>query len=235
MAETPLTKVSPLAVMGGRFNIEPEKLLGVLKGTVIKKSSDGREPTNEECAAFVIVANEYGLNPFTKEIYAFPAKGGGVVPIVSIDGWCRIINNQPAFNGCEFEDEVDEEGNLVSTTCIIHVKGRDHPTRVTEYLAECYRATEPWKQMKHRMLRHKSLIQCGRYAFSLSGIFDEDEARDILGGTTEPKPTITPPQKLSAKVVATVRPVVAQELPDEPEKPEAEVYDDLPFDETVPA
>lgn len=34
--------------------------------------------------------------------------------------------------------------------------------------------------MPHRMLRHKSLIQAGRVAFGLSGIYDEDEGRDII-------------------------------------------------------
>ena len=44
------------------------------------------------------------LNPFTKEIYAFPdSKSGGIVPMVSIDGWCRIINEHPQLDGIGFE------------------------------------------------------------------------------------------------------------------------------------
>ena len=44
----------------------------------------------EQITAFLMVAKEYKLNPITKEIYAFPAKGGGVQPIVSIDGWLKL-------------------------------------------------------------------------------------------------------------------------------------------------
>ena len=33
--------------------------------------------------------------------------------------------------------------------------------------------------MPRRMLRHKALIQGARIAFGFSGIYDEDEARDI--------------------------------------------------------
>ena len=51
--------------------------------------------------------------------------------------------------------------------------------RVTEFYKECYRATDPWKQMPRRMLRHKALKEAARVAFGFSGITDEDEARDI--------------------------------------------------------
>ena len=51
---------------------------------------------------------------------------------------------------------------------------------VTEHLSECKRNTEPWK-MEHRMLRHKALMQCARYAFGFSGVTDEDEAADTPG------------------------------------------------------
>lgn len=179
-------RASAVETMAGRFGIEPNKLLPILKATAIRKPKEGREATNEEVAAFVIVANQYGLNPFVKEIYAYPdTKRGGVVPIVSVDGWARIINSQPLFNGCEFEEDLDEKGQLVSTTCKMHVKGRDYPVCVTERLRECRRNTDPWNQMPHRMLRHKAFIQAARYAFSLSGIYDEDEGWDIASGRME--------------------------------------------------
>lgn len=160
--------------MAGKFNVEPNKLLDTLKSTVFKNA------TNEELLALVVVSNEYGLNPLTKEIYAFPAKGGGIVPVVSIDGWIRMMNDHPQFDGIDYEFEHDEEGRLVSCTSIIYRKDRSHPTRVTEYLAECKRNTEPWK-MERRMLRHKATIQGARVAFGFSGITDEDEAAATPG------------------------------------------------------
>lgn len=165
-------KASALAVMASRVSVEPEKLLATLKDTVFQKA------TNSELLALVVVANEYGLNPFLKEIYAFPAKGGGIVPVVSIDGWISMINRQPSLDGIEFAF-FDEGGKPVSCTCVIHVKGRIHPVTVTEYFDECFRATEPWKLMPRRMLRHKALIQAARVAFGFSGIYDEDEGRTI--------------------------------------------------------
>jgi phage recombination protein Bet len=177
-AKTGTATVSPLAVMAARFNIEPNKLMPVLKNTVIR-GAGGREAQDAEVAAFVIVANEYGLNPFTKEIYAFASKGA-VVPIVGVDGWAKLVNRQAKFDGCEFEEVTDDNGKPVKTTCKMFVQGRTHPIAVTEWFSECYRKTEPWDQMPHRMLRHKAFIQAGRICFGLAGIYDEDEARDII-------------------------------------------------------
>ncbi len=163
---------SVVADMAERFGMEPGPFEVTIRATVF------REGTREEFAAFLLVAKEYTLNPLTKEIYAFKAKGGGIVPVVSIDGWVSLCNRQPTFDGMSFEDHHDEEGKLYAITCTIFRKDRSHPTIVTEYLEECKRATEPWK-MQHRMLRHKSMIQCARYAFGFSGIVDPDEAEQI--------------------------------------------------------
>ena len=139
-----------------------------------------------EIVAFLAIAKQYNLNPITKEIYAF-ANRGGVQPIVSIDGWIKIINSHPQFNGMEFSDHLAADGSLQSVTCRIFRKDRDHPVEVTEYMNECRRSTEPWKQWPSRMLRHKATIQAARYAFGFSGIVDPDEAeRNVqTGGAAE--------------------------------------------------
>jgi hypothetical protein len=50
------------------------------------------------------------------------------------------------------------------------------PISTTEYLEECQMNTDVWRKYPRRMLRHKATIQCGRYAFGISGIIDPDEA-----------------------------------------------------------
>jgi len=169
-----IAKPSALALMASRLNVEPEKMLKTLKDTVFKNASDS------ELLALVVISNEYGLNPLLKEIYAFPAKGGGIQPVISIDGWIKITNRQPQLDGMEFEMEFGPDKLPIECTCVIHLKKRKHAVRVTEYFDECFRSTDPWKQMPRRMLRHKALIQCARVAFGFSGIQDEDEARDSL-------------------------------------------------------
>jgi len=147
---------------------EEANVLETLKATAFKGQVNDAQMT-----ALLIVANQYGLNPWTKEIYAFPDKNNGIVPVVGVDGWSRIMNDHPDFDGMDFEQ--DEE----SCTCRIYRKGRSHPIQVTEYMSECKRGAGPWLSHPKRMLRHKAMIQCARLAFGFGGIYDPDEAERI--------------------------------------------------------
>ena len=200
-------KQSALVVMARQLNVEPPKLLQTLKDTVFKGASDS------ELLTLVVVSNTYGLNPLLKEIYAFPAKGGGIVPVVSIDGWISMVNRQAQLDGLEFEFDSDANGKPISCTCVIYIKDRSHPVRVTEFYEECFRATEPWKQMPRRMLRHKALKEAGRVAFGFSGVTDEDEARDIKMANAREFP---PPRKIVDKPDFTPS---AQEAPPVEQEP----------------
>lgn len=153
-----------------QFNIQgdPQELVETLKATAFRSNA-----TDAQFNVLMIVANQYGLNPFTKEIYAFPDKSNGITPVVGVDGWARIINSHPQFDGMEFTSDAE------SCTCKIYRKDRNHPTTVTEYLEECKRNTQPWNSHPRRMLRHKAMIQAARLAFGFGGIYDEDEADRI--------------------------------------------------------
>ena len=151
--------------------IDEKDLINTLRSTAFKA-----EATDQQFLALLIVANQYNLNPWTKEIYAFPDRTG-IVPVVGVDGWARIINGNKNFDGMEFE--MDDE----SCTCKIYRKDRNHPTSVTEYMSECNRGTQPWKSHPKRMLRHKAMIQCARLAFGFAGIYDQDEAERITENT----------------------------------------------------
>lgn len=152
-------------------------LVATLKATAFRG-----QVSDDQMTALMIVANQYGLNPWTREIYAFPDKNNGIVPVVGVDGWARIINEHPQFDGMEFEQTPE------SCTCIIYRKDRSHPMRVTEYMIECCRDNAiPWKTHPYRMLRHKSMIQCARLAFGFVGIFDKDEAERIIENSEMPQ------------------------------------------------
>lgn len=187
--------------MAKKLDLQADDFENVIKKTIFPA---GKSVTNEQFVTFLSVASQYDLNPLTKEIYAFPAKGGGIQPIVSIDGWLKIINNHPQFDGVEFIDNLID-GQLFSVTCRIHRKDRKHPIEVTEYLSECQRNTEPWQKWPNRMLRHKALIQGGRYAFGFSGIIDEDEAERYkdAGVINKPPVDITPVSAEQAEEIKT--------------------------------
>lgn len=179
-----ITKVEKLSKqLAERLNlgVDGRELVETLKDTAFRG-----QVSDSQMAALLIVAEQYGLNPWTKEIYAFPDRQNGIVPVVGVDGWARIINGNQNFDGMEFSQ--DEE----SCTCKIYRKDRAHPVSVTEYMSECRRDNvQPWKTHPRRMLRHKAMIQCARIAFGFGGIYDEDEAERII----KPEKEINPVSK----------------------------------------
>ncbi len=201
MNEKDTGKKSLVRTMADRFGIDPTKLLATLKQTAFR--TKGEPVTDEQMVALLIVANQYGLNPFTKEIYAFPDKQNGIIPVVGVDGWNRIINANHNLDGIMFtesEDLVESESGEHKPCpawmeVTIYRKDRAHPIVVREYFDEVYRPpfsgtknghaftiNGPWQTHTKRMCRHKTLIQGSRIAFGFVGIYDEDEAQRITEG-----------------------------------------------------
>lgn len=186
-------------------------LINTLKATAFKG-----DVSDAQMTALLVVANQYRLNPWTKEIYAFPDKKNGIVPVVGVDGWARIINSHPQFDGMEFSysDELVQMPSAASKApawieCSMFRKDRTRPVVVREYLDECYRepfkgqygvVNGPWQSHPKRFLRHKATIQCARLAFGFGGIYDQDEADRII---EQPEKDITPRAEAIAATVET--------------------------------
>jgi phage recombination protein Bet len=213
------TRVSLVQKIAAKYSVDPDKMLATLKATAFRQrpKKDGSiiEVSNEQMMALLVVADAHNLNPFTREIYAFPDERGGIVPIVSIDGWVRIINERPELIGIEFETHDDSDDQWIS--CTISRKDRVVPITVREYFKECYRDTGPWNSHPRRMLRHKVLIQCARVAFGFGGIYDPDEAEriseamavDSTATEVRTKPKTAAPKAIEApKAEETVIPAV---------------------------
>ena len=185
MASALSSLTSKLSQRLGMGSDNGEELINILKATAFK-GQNNTAPTDAQLMALLIVADQYGLNPWTKEIYAYPDKNNGIVPVVGVDGWSRIINNHPQFDGVEFNygpaiSLKNGKGTHEWIECVIHRKDRSRPTVVREFFAEVVRDTYgPWQTHPNRMHRHKSYIQCGRIAFGYTGIYDQDEAERII-------------------------------------------------------
>lgn len=188
------TKQSILTRFGQKYNVEPNKVGETLAKTAFKECQNP-----EQMISLLIVADQYGLNPFTNEITAFPSKEKGIVPLVGIDGWSRIINDHPEYDGMElrYADELIAAHKDCTRSapewveCSIYRKDRDRPQTVREYLVENYRNTGPWNQAPARMLRHRAIIQCARIAFGFTGIVDPNDAELALENPIEPEPERT--------------------------------------------
>lgn len=193
---------SLIARLATRFGVDPNKLLRCLT-TQVFKQTEGATLSNEELMVLLLVCENFGLNPFNREIFAFRGRGGDIVPIVSLDGWCKIVRSQKDFNGMSFrfsDSTVKVNGCAGElpeyVECSIRLKGVDTPVTIQEYMVECFNDRSiVWKKWPRRMLRSRAFIQCARLAFSLTGLYDEGDAysedgfngRLTLGGIqTEP-------------------------------------------------
>ena len=191
-----LQPLSVISDMADKYGMDKRAFEATVRQTCMPSKT---EITNEQFAAFLLVAKKYDLNPFTKEIFAFPSRSWGIQPVVSVDGWVKIINSHPAYDGVEFYDLI-ENGKLISVTAKIHRKDRTRPTECTEYMSECTRPTDTWKTWPRRMLRHKALIQSARYAFGFSDIIDPDEAERYIGMSD-----VTPKASVLSEVIAKAK------------------------------
>lgn len=195
-----------------RFGIEPKLLLPSLRATAFrlpnkKQGSEwvAQQITNAQALALLVLVDQYKLNPWTREIFAFPGKFGEVIPVVSVDGWTRIINTHPAMAGITFSESEamvypeDPASPAAHKPCpewvevTIYRRDRAIPFALRERFHECYRpatynsdkgeyGSGPWQTHTSRFLRHKALIQAARVCFGFAGIYDLDEATRIIEG-----------------------------------------------------
>lgn len=163
-------RVSIIALLAEKYSLDAKAFLEAVKSTLMPSGA-----TDAQTAAFLVVCNRYDLDPFTREIYAFPTKAGGIQPVVAVDGWLNIMNAHPAYDGYEYAENL-EQGRLVSGTIKVFRTDRSRPTVHTEYFSEAKRNTDPWNNMPHRMLENRTSVQGIRRAFGIKGLMDVDEA-----------------------------------------------------------
>jgi phage recombination protein Bet len=183
-------KENVYSLMAAKYNLNKEEFKETIKATLMPKDRNGNPPKDEQIVAFLVVAHQYNLNPFTNEIYAYPDKKGGITPVVGIDGFSAIINHQPDYDGMDIEFSKEETTLEGAKKCPewcevkIYKKNTSRPIVAREYLDEVYVPPRsgfngPWQTHTKRMLRHKAIIQAARIAFGITGIYDEDEAQRI--------------------------------------------------------
>lgn len=126
----------------------------------------------------LLVAERSGLDPLSQEIFLAPNRwdpDAASQVVVTVDGWCRLLYSHPAFDGIEFKSsQAEVDGVPAWMECTIYRRDRPVPTTVREYLCEARNDHVSWLTHPRRMLRHKTLSQCARLCFGLSGVCDSD-------------------------------------------------------------
>ena len=138
--------------------------------------------TQADLDRLLMLSERLGLDPLNNEIYAtevMPESGkkARIVFVVGVDGWSKIINSHPKFDGMKFvESSLGDDELPLYFECTIYRKDRKVATSVREYMYEAHTGQGAWLTHPRRMLRHKAMVQCARICFGLSGIYEPDEA-----------------------------------------------------------
>jgi phage recombination protein Bet len=146
--------------------------------------------TQADLERLLLMAERLKLDPLNNEIYAIetqtePAKKSYIILVVGVDGWSKIVNSHPQFDGMRFfESEPGDDELPLYFECTIFRKDRKVATSVREYMYEVHTSQGAWLTHPRRMLRHKAMIQCARICFGLSGVFDPDEAQRISSSSS---------------------------------------------------
>lgn len=144
-------------------------------------ASKGRQVPQSKVIEFLMICNEYGLNPATKEVAAFFDPDKGLTAFVMIDGWVKLANQHPECNGWTFEEKMNEAGDVVAVRCLMRRKDRTEPI-ITPWLHinEWKIDTSPqWRSKPSWMLSMKALKHACRLAFGFAGLYDNEEAEEI--------------------------------------------------------
>jgi phage recombination protein Bet len=132
-----------------------------------------------------MLSERLGLDPLNNEIYATevtPENGKKVriVFVVGVDGWSKIINLHPQFDGMKFVESAPGDDELpLYIECTIYRKDRRVATSIREYMYEAHTGQGAWLTHPRRMLRHKAMVQCARTCFGLGGVYEPDEAERV--------------------------------------------------------
>lgn len=145
------------------------EMLNALRNTVAPGLTD------PEFVLFAEMCRATGLNPATKEIWAIKA-GGRLQLMTGINGFLKIANSHPQFDGMEVTFEWDEK-QLVSATAKVYRKDRRFPSIATAYMAEYGKQTPIWKTMPSIMLSKcaKSLAIREAFINELGGLYTQEE------------------------------------------------------------
>ena len=112
---------------------------------------------------------KHGLDPFADEIAIHQYEDGHWHAFITTDGWSKLINGHPAFNGISFTESTElVNGTPTWMGCAIYRNDRVVPIEIKEYLCEIQTEHSIWKDMPRRMLRHRVVAQCARLAFGVS-------------------------------------------------------------------
>jgi phage recombination protein Bet len=153
-------------------NYEQAEIVAAIKQTVCKGATDA------QLRMFIEVCKSTGLNPWLKEIWFVPEKG---IIMAARDGYLRVANQNPAFDGMETRVERDDKQVPVKATCTVWRKDRSHPIICEAYFNEYRKSGPVWAQYPSAMISKVAEVLALKRSFTINGCVSEEELGDGSG------------------------------------------------------
>lgn len=166
--------------------------LSLLKNTVAQGA------TQDELNMLLYLSKEYHLDPLKKEIYLIKYGGKSTI-LTSRDGYLKIANTHPEFNGLESDvvyhgDKLSkrddgsllieygpehlgfEKAKLTGAFCSVFRKDRAKATTIFVSIKDYYKKGAPiWEQYTNAMILKVAEAMALKRAFSISGLVTREE------------------------------------------------------------
>lgn len=155
---------------------DQREMIDTIKQTVAKGATDA------QLKMFIEICRTTGLNPFLKEIWYVAEKG---IIMAGRDGYLRVANEHPMFDGIESRVERDANDKPVKAICSVWRKDRSHPTTCEAYLSEYKKSSPVWTQYPSAMLMKVAEVLALKRSFSINGVVSEEEIGHDGAGTRE--------------------------------------------------
>lgn len=171
----------------GNYNNEQIKLI---------KDMYAKRATNDELKLLMYMSNKYGLDILTKQIWCIKFGEAPAQIYAGREGFLEIAHKSGQFNGMEtkttrvneplaieysaWENKVKvikvfkSEFQFVST-CTVYRKDMEHPITVEVHEEEYSTGQGLWQTKRRTMIAKVAESQCLRKAFSISGIYADEE------------------------------------------------------------
>jgi len=190
-----------------------QEMINTLKDTVCKGA------TNAQFRMFAEVCKATGLSPWLREIWFVP----GVGVMAGRDGYLRVANEHPMFDGMETKVERDAQSKPVKATCSVYRKDRSHPITCEAYYNEYKKSGNVWQTYPSAMISKVAEVLALKRSFSINGVVTEEEI-----GPQEPTGSREAQQDVAAAKLAKMK-------GEAPPVHDAEFVDEQPQMEAPPA
>ena len=158
------------------------------------KNTVAENATDDELDMFMHLAKEYNLDPFQGEIYFWKFGSKDPTIMTSRDGYLKIANQHPAFNGMDSgviypgdtfkktTDGVQHELDIDSISktpkgayAVVYRSDRKVPTRVVVPFADYNKNNKVWSNYPSAMIQKVAESMALKRAFSVSGLVSKEE------------------------------------------------------------